>query len=246
MRRNTKGLILKEQNIGETDKLVAVLTAEEGIIRAFVKGAKSLKSKKMAATGLLCYSDLTIYQNKDSYIVDEAQTIETFFGLRSDIEKLSLAQYFCELAIALVPENTESGEYLRVILNSLYFLSRGKRPAPVLKAITELRLISLSGYMPNLIACERCGAFETPTMYFDIENGLLYCDSCAGESALLPLSLGVVSAMRHIAFADLKTLYNFSLSPAEAEDLSYVTEKYLLLKTEKDFKTLDFYNAVRK
>ena len=42
----TKGLILKEQNIGERDKLVTVLTEERGVLRAFVRGAKSVKSKK--------------------------------------------------------------------------------------------------------------------------------------------------------------------------------------------------------
>lgn len=244
MRQNTKALILKEQNIGEQDKLVTMLTADFGIMRAFVRGAKSLKSKKQSATGLMCYSNISLCKSKDSYIIEEAQALETFFGLRENIEKLSLAQYFLELAAEFSPEGTDATEYLRVVLNSLYMLANNKRPPEQLKAITELRLVSLSGYMPNLIACERCGEFETPTMYFDLERGLLYCENCADENALMPLELGIVSAMRHIIFADLNILYNFTLPNEVLSDLSYVTEKYLLLKTGKTFKTLQFYYTV--
>ena len=46
MRTNTDGLILKEQNIGEKDKLVTVLTRHNGLVRAFVRGAKSYKNRK--------------------------------------------------------------------------------------------------------------------------------------------------------------------------------------------------------
>lgn len=245
MRQNTRALILKEQNIGEADKLVTMLTADFGLMRAFVRGAKNLKSKKQSATGLMCYSNILLYKSKDSYIIEEAQSIETFFGLRDDIEKLSLAQYFLELAAEFSPEGTDAAEYLRVVLNSLYMLANNKRPKEQLKAITELRLVSLAGYMPNLIACERCGEYETYTMYFDLERGLLYCENCADENALMPLELGIVSAMRHIIFADLNILYNFKLPAETLSDLSYVTEKYMLLRTGKTFKTLDFYYSVR-
>ena len=245
MKLNTKGLILKEQNVGELDKLVTVLTADLGVIKAFVRGAKSIKSKRQSATGLLCYSKLSLYNGKDSYIIDEAECIEVFFGLRSDIEKLSLAQYFAELSCELAPELSDASEYLRVVLNSLYMISNSKKPDLQIKAITELRLLSLSGYMPNLVACERCGEFETDTMYFDIEHGLLYCENCASQDVPLALELSVVSAMRHIIFSKLEKLYSFNMSEAQLQDLSYVTETYLKAKTERRYKTLDFYNSLR-
>lgn len=245
MRLNTNGLILKEQNIGETDKLVTVLTADLGVIKAFVRGAKSVKSKKQSATGLLCYSKLTLYDGRDAYIIDEAQAIEVFFGLRNDIEKLALGQYFAELAFELSPKETNANEYLRVVLNSLYFLSTSKYPDSQLKAITELRLLSLSGYMPNLVACDKCGEFETDTMFFNFEHGLLYCENCAGSEIALPIPLEIISAMRHIIFSELKVLYEFKLPQQSLDELSYITETYLKTKTDKPFKTLEFYNSLR-
>lgn len=245
MRTNTDGLILKEQNIGEKDKLVTVLTRRNGLVRAFVRGAKSFKNRKNSATGMFCYSKLSLYKNKDSYIIDEAEPLETFFGLREDLGKISLAQYFSELAISLVQEEEPAEEYLRLILNSLHFLSKGTLPVEQVKAITELRIMCIAGFMPNLIACERCGEYETNTMYFDVENGFLYCENCISSTALFQLDIGLVKALRHIAFSDFEKIYSFKMEDNALSDLSYITEKYLLSKLQKGFKTLDFYNSVK-
>ena len=56
MKFRTEGLIIKEQNIGEQDKLIHALTKTNGVIKAFVRGAKNVKSGKSAATSLLSYS----------------------------------------------------------------------------------------------------------------------------------------------------------------------------------------------
>ncbi len=245
MRTNTDGLILKEQNIGEKDKLVTVLTRHNGLVRAFVRGAKSFKNRKNSATGMFCYSKLSLYKSKDSYIIDEAEPLETFFGLRDDLDKISLAQYFSELAISLVQEEEPAEEYLRLILNSLHFLSKGTMPNEQVKAITELRMMCIAGFMPNLIACERCGEYETNTMYFDVEDGLLYCENCISSTALFGLDIGLVKALRHIAFSDFEKIYSFKMEDYAIPDLSYITEKYLLSKLQRNFKTLDFYNSIK-
>lgn len=245
MRTNTDGLILKEQNIGEKDKLVTVLTRRNGLVRAFVRGAKSIKNRKNSSTGMFCYSKLSLYKNKDSYIIDEAEPIETFFGLREDLDKISLAQYFGELVIFLVQEGEPAGEYLRLILNSLHFLAKGTMPVEQVKAITELRFMCIAGFMPNLIACERCGEYETNTMYFDVEDGLLYCENCISSTALLQLDIGLVRALRHIAFSDFEKIYSFKMQDYALADLSYITEKYLLSKLQRNFKTLEFYNSIK-
>ncbi len=245
MRTNTDGLILKEQNIGEKDKLVTVLTRHNGLVRAFVRGAKSVNNRKNSSTGMFCFSKLCLYKTKESYIIDEAEPIELFFELRNDLEKLTLAQYFSELIMTLVQEDESAEEYLRLILNSLHFLAKGKMPTEQVKAITELRLMCMAGYMPNLVACDRCGEYETDTMYFDVEDGLLYCENCMSNSMLFPLDIGLIKALRHIAFSEFEKIYSFKMEDSALPDLSYITEKYLLSKLQRNFKTLEFYNSIR-
>ena len=246
MRTNTDGLILKEQNIGEKDKLVTVLTRHNGLVRAFVRGAKSVKNRKNSSTGMFCYSKLSLYKTKDTYIIDEAEPIELFFELRSDLEKLALAQYFSELVLTLVQEDEPAEEYLRLILNSLHFLAKDKMPNEQVKAITELRIMCIAGFMPNLIACDRCGEYETETMYFDVEDGLLYCENCVPSDMIFQLDIGLIKALRHIAFSDFEKIYSFKMEDYALPDLSYITEKYLLSKLQRNFKTLEFYKEIVK
>lgn len=245
MRLSTKGLIVKENNFSD-DRLVVALTPDKGLIKAFVRGARRLKNRNASSTGLLCYSDLTFFKYKDTYTLDEASAIEVFFELRSDIEKLALAQYFCELSLTLAPEEAEAEEFLRVVLNALSFLSNGKRDSRFIKAVTELRLLSISGYMPDIIACAGCSEYEQDEMFFDTVSAKIYCKNCKPEIPLISINRGVLFAMRHIVYSNLNKLFMFTLGEQSLKKLASVTEKYLLAQTERSYNTLDFYNSLKQ
>ena len=122
MKMTAPGLVIREQTIGESDKLITVLTAQYGLVRAFSRGAKKAKSKKLAATSLLAYSDFTFSKAREAFSVEDALVKEVFFELRNDVEKMALAQYFCELANEFCEEDYESEEILRLFLNALWLL----------------------------------------------------------------------------------------------------------------------------
>ncbi len=247
MKFQTDGLIIKEQNIGEKDRLVYALTKSNGVIRAFVKGANNIKNPKCAATSLLAYSRLTIYKSRDSYIIGEARSNTIFKKLRNDVAKMCLAQYFCELALTVCPREQKSDAFLSLILNSLYLLSEGKRSENLIKPCFEMRLVSLAGYMPNLTMCRGCGEYSAEPMYFLPESGELECANCRGKNignAVL-LSLSTLTALRHTIYAEDSKLFSFSLSDEGLETLNICSENYLKYKFEKDFKTLAFYKAIK-
>ncbi len=248
MKTKTRGLVLKQQNIGEQDKLLTVLTSDFGVLRAFVRGAKNIKSSKSSATDILCYSELSLYEGKDKYIIDDAVALEIFFSLRSDVEKVALAQYFCELAALVCPEGQNAASQLSLILNGLYLLSKGQKPQEQIKSCVELRLLSLSGYMPDLIMCRECGEYSAPLMYFILNGGKLMCESCfikKPQSTAIPLDETLLTALRHIVFSEDKKIFAFSIPEKALRELSYITESYALSVLEKDLKTLHFYKTIR-
>ncbi len=244
-RFTTQGLVIKEMNVGENDRLITVFTKEYGILKAYVPGAKSIKSKRSAATGLLTYSSLTITRKGEIYRVTEAEVISSFFSVGQDVETLSLCQYFCELSSVFVERMNPNEEFLRLILNSLHFLTKDKKYPSLIKAITEFRAAVISGYMPNLLACKNCGEFESDIMLFDMENGSLLCSRCTDSyEGYTPINRTTLSALRHIAFSEFGKLYSFSVSKESANLLSKITEKYLLTQTDYRFSALDFYNSI--
>ena len=116
-RFTTEALVIKEMNVGESDRLVTLFSKEHGIIKAFASGAKGVKSKKGAATSLLTYGSFTIKNKNGSLRIYEATPITMFFGAGDDIVVLTLAQYFCELAFNFAVNGANNTEFLRLILN---------------------------------------------------------------------------------------------------------------------------------
>ena len=246
MRFKTRGLILRQQNIGERDKLVWILTESHGVLRAFARGAKNIRSSKSAGTGLLTYSQLSIFEGRDSYSVDEAVAIEQFIGLRSDVELMALAQYFAELCLSLCPAGQEAAEHLRLTLNSLYMLSTHKRPPLQVKVCFEMRLIAMTGYMPDLVMCADCGAYESGEMVFVPHTGKLFCSSCAERGGVQGVRLprAAVTALRHTVYADFDKLFSFELKEELLAPLSFASERYIACMTQKDYPTLQFYKQL--
>ena len=243
IRFTTDALVINHSSIGDNDLLLTLMTRDLGVIRAFAVGAKSIKSKRSSASAVLSFSDFQLDKKGDTYKVIEATANKVFFGAGSDILTLSVAQYFCELCAYLGPRDESADEFLRTVLNSLYFMTdKGKNPL-LIKAITELRLLVLSGYAPGLVACDGCGKFDEDRMYFKVDNGMIYCKDCKKDGSI-PLNRTVLDAMRHIVFSKLNSLYSFDIPDKDIKTLEKITEKYIVFQTENRFSTLDFIHSV--
>jgi len=245
-----EGLIIRvNNNVGEADRIVTVLTAELGVVRASVRGARKVKSRMAAATALLSYSRLSLVSGRDIYIVDDVEPIRIFSGLSSDIISLTLAQYFCELAGVLAPKDELAHEFLRLVLNALYFLSRedGVRHVDcrIVKAVVELRLLTLAGFMPDLDACRICGAHDGDIMRLLVRDGMLVCGDCASDAmAGINLSPAVLSAMKFVVSVPVRRCFSFSLADECIPLLERACEGYALAQLGRGFHTLDVYRSL--
>ena len=239
----TDALIVRTYPVGEADRFLLVLTEERGLVRASARGANHLKSRKGAATALLTYSRLTLSETKSGVLtVTEAEPLRVFFDLKSDIAAVTLGQYFCELATVLAPEEEPAGDLLHLLLNALHLLAEGKKDPRLIKAVTELRLLTLAGFAPELTACRRCGGAEELSL--SVREGTLTCRDCGVGLDSFPLSPTVLTALRFIVSAPPKKIFSFTVPDNELDALSQVTERFLLAQLNRDFSTLSFYHEV--
>ena len=155
MRTTTMGLVLRATKTGEADRALLLLTPD-GLVSAMAKGALRLKSRLFSGTGLFCYSEFTLFEGKTMFVVDEAEVRQVFWGIHESVEHMALAMYFAELASTLSHTGQEAEAQLRLLLNSLYLLSEGRRAPRLVKAVYELRAMTLAGFMPDLVACADC------------------------------------------------------------------------------------------
>ncbi|MBQ8830948.1 MAG: DNA repair protein RecO [Oscillospiraceae bacterium] len=245
---NTKGLILREVPYKETSKILTVLTADAGRITVSAKGARRKGSKTAAATQLLCFSDMTLSENRDRYTLTEARPIEMFEGLRYDLEALALGSYFAQVLEAVSDEDMQNPAILSLGLNALYVLSENKYPQEIIKPAFEMRLMALSGFAPLLDACSVCGSENPVNPRLDLTGGTIRCRDCREEgefSDTAPLCQGSFDALRHIISCDSKRVFSFSLGLDAAKRLYRASESYLKTQLDRGFSTLEYYNSVR-
>lgn len=238
------GVVVKTGVTGESDSIVWILTRDRGVLRAFAKGARNTKSRLHGCVSQFCYCTFTFFENKGIYNVSEAVLRESFFEIRTELCGLTLAQYFCEVIIKCVEENADSEEYLRLFLNSLHFLCGRKKTAEQIKAVFELRFACIAGYAPLLVACDECGEFESPVMFFDCADGKLYCEACGRDRALPSLAVSGVSVMRHIVFSKFDSVFSFNADKETLCEVSRLTQLYLQNVLQQRFKVLDYYMSV--
>lgn len=246
----TMGVVIGERAYSENDKFIDIFTKDYGIIEVTVKGGRKLNSKNSASTALFSYSKFCISKRGERHYLNSSEIEYTFYNLRLDIKKLSLASYFAELLkyTVLSYDSDEAFEIiLKLLLNTLYYLEKDSHNIMLLKSIFEFRLLSEIGLIPNLIGCSVCNAYTHPKMHFNIQNGKLYCDDCFSGSDgynIIAVNESTLSALRHISLAELNNLFKIKVSSRLLAELNKITDRYVITHINRKFRTLEYFKSI--
>lgn len=221
--------------------MLTILSKEMGVISACAYGVRSGKSKLKAATQLLCFGDFVLSKKGgEIWRVDSVEIVESFYPICEDFEKLALSGYLLELCRDAMADGDSS--VLSLLLNTLYVIAYKDADQELTKAVFELKLMQLSGYEPQMNECIACGSQEA--LNFLLDTGTM-CEECkTGDS--IRLLTGTLYAMRYILTSDEKKIFSFEVKDDVKEQLIKVCEKYLLLKTERDYKSLKYYKKIKR
>ena len=222
MHITTKALVLRSVDYKESDKILTLLTQDQGRLTASARGCRKKGSAIAAGCQLLAWSEMVLYDYQGRWSVQEAATERLFQGVRDDIQRLALGCYFAEVAELLAVEGEENPELLSLVLNSLHALDRmPDKPLPLVKAAFEWKAMALAGYEPLIDGCEVHGE---------------------GVSRLMPSQ--ALAALEHILHGDPKRLFSFRLEREYLRQLAAAAEEYLLAQLERGFSTLDYYKSL--
>ncbi len=260
----TNALVLRSVDYGDYDRILTVLTAENGQISVMAKGARTQRSKLSSLSQPYIYVNLEIYRKNNMNWLRGGSVIEYFVGLHDDIVKLSLATYLADIARESTGEFVPAVDILRMTLNSYYAIARDKYPIELIKAVYEWRTAGYAGYMPDLHSCKRCHSLNE-NMYLDVMNGRVICSSCLNKSnkttslamayddikyersILIPMGVGAIVAAQYALTALPERMFSFKIKcDSDVEDFCRAGEAFLLNHLEVNFESLDFYKTVVK
>lgn len=236
----TTGVVLKRKIIKEGDAIISVLTADMGVITAFVKGAKNYKNRNSAGSAPFTYSEFVLAQGRDMYRVNSCLLLESFYNLSTNIERIAYATYIADLVDFTVKENVGDERILPFVLNTFYLLANSDKSLRQIKCVFELRLLCLLGLAPELSFCVKCGREEPE--YICAALGGALCNSCGkGEDRITKT---VLSAMRYVMAADDKKVFSFNLPLAQLSEFEHHTSEFIKEHIDRDFYSLTYLNKI--
>lgn len=97
MQYRSSGIILKTQKLGEADRILKILTPENGLVSAIAKGARRMNSSFAAKTQTLNHCDFLLAKGKNLDIVSEVSIVNNFLLGCSDLIALNLAFFASEI-----------------------------------------------------------------------------------------------------------------------------------------------------
>lgn len=233
------GMVLSAMPVNEYDKRITILTRERGKITVFARGARRPGSQFMAATDPFAFGEFELFEGKSAYNLKKASIQNYFRELAMDIDRVTIGFYFTEFAGYFCQENNDEREMLKLLYQSLRALENTKIPAELIRAVFELKAITIEGQGPGVFSCIKCGKKEK-LCYFSVKSGGMFCRECG--SMVRDPGMEILDATRYTLQYVLATpvakLYSFTLSPEVLCEFQTIMKEYLDRYVHHEFKSL--------
>ena len=173
-----EGIVLKTIKLGEADRIVTIFTRGNGKVRAVAKGIRKTKSRFGGRLEPFSHVSLMVYRGRNLDTITGADIITSYDDVRTDYSRLTSAAALVELVEKITPDRERASSIFSLLLSGLDALAAGKGMTVVPAFL--VKLLSLSGYHPQLTSCVGCGE-AVPLGGFSPELGGAVCESCWRE-----------------------------------------------------------------
>lgn len=154
----TEGLVLKSYSLAEADKIVVLLTKNEGLVRGVAKGAKRLKSRFGGGLEPFSIVQATYFQKEERELVSltQIELIKSYFDKAGDFDFFEKFAYLVELLIEFAPPHDPNEKLYRMAKICLETASQKSQNLDGMVVYFELWILRLGGYLPEWNRCDNC------------------------------------------------------------------------------------------
>ena len=177
----TEGLILKSYSLAEADKIVVLLTQNEGLVRGVAKGAKRLKSKFGGGLEPFSIVQIAYFQKEERELVSirELELVKSFFDNASEPQFLQKFSYLVDLLVEFAPPHDPNERLYRMTKVCLETAADNPESLESIVVYFELWILRLGGYLPNWDICDKCKRELGETEKSGLQiNFHLFCANC--------------------------------------------------------------------
>ncbi len=218
-----RGLVLRTRVIGEADRLVTLLTFENGKIEAVARGARKMKSRLAAGVDLFTSAEYTFHRGKTWPLITSQNQLESFLWFRDDPDLYPYGLYLNELTDRLIFGEEPCPKLYQLLLIGWRLLGENGDRSLILRAF-ELKIVYNLGYSPGLDCCQECGSENLRG--FSPKEGSLMCDRCRCND-LIPLESGTIALARRLLQGPLQQVGKIRASIRQKEELTRMNSTFI-------------------
>jgi DNA repair protein RecO (recombination protein O) len=232
-----RGIVVRTWKLGESDRIVSLVTEGRGKVRAVAKGVRKTSSRFGGRLEPLSHVSLLLYEGRSLDIVSQVESIDHFKPLREDLDRLGRAIAMLEAVDAMVQEGQHNPRAYHMLVGALRSLSANDSHLVV--PAFFWKLLAEEGFRPILDECASCGA-EDDLVSFELHEGGVLCRSCQRGTRV---SAGALTLLRRILGGDLVAVLAEPPSGAGYE-VEHLATRALEHHLERRLRTLSFDPAV--
>lgn len=235
------GIVIAENNMGDYDKMLTILTPNYGKISCVAKGARRPQSALLAGTQLFCFGEYMMYKGTNTYHINSCETIEIFYNLRTDLDKLKYAIHINKIIQDVTEENENCYKILQLFLNTLYTISETDKDKNFVLSVFKFRLLCILGFTPRTSKCTNCKETENLTKFSIKDNGFK-CEACGRQDkSSIDMNESTRSAILYTVSAPPKKIFSFNLKDESLKEFELISKIYFNEKLEKEYKLDDIF-----
>ena len=193
-----EAIVLRTHKLGEADRIITLLTAEHGQVRAVAKGVRRTSSKFGARLEPFSVVDVQAHRGRSLDTITQVESLALHGdAIAADYDLYVAGTVIVEAAERLTADSDAAGhsQYL-LLLGALHALAKRRHDPTLIRTSYLLRALALAGWAPSCYDCARCGA-PGPHAAFHVQNGGAVCASCrtAGAVEVEPGAMALLGAL---------------------------------------------------
>jgi DNA repair protein RecO (recombination protein O) len=243
----TRAIVLAHLDLGEADRIITLLTPEDGKLRAIAKGVRRSRSRMGGSVEPFAELDLVLARGRDLDVVTSVAVAHAWLRLRDQLESTATAWYLGELADRAVEERAGAHPVYGLLRRACQLLDDGMAPGRVARWY-ETGLADALGVRPELercVECDRVLEASDAFLWVPTLGGVLCGRHPRPPAEAVPVSLDALKLLRAYRRLDVEALAALRLPQGVDIEVESLMRRYTRFILEREARSLAFVDAVR-
>lgn len=231
--RHDQAIVLRSYPFGDADRVVVLISPNNGKIRTVAKGVRKTKSRFGGRLEPFTHVDLVLYEGRNLDTITQVAIVEPFRKLRQDLNSVIAAGLMVEAVDAVAQEEESSMRLFLLLQRGLKALDAGLYTGDLITSFL-LKLADVVGVAPALASCATCGRVDGLSR-FSFAGGGVLCSTCQSDGGVR-LRTGITAYLDELSRAELMALP--ALDPALSGEAMGIAHRFVEYHLDRKLSTM--------